>query len=44
MDKQYFSLFNPPDKLSELRNEQVEYDNDNKKENIKETKKTNIKK
>ena len=42
MDKQYFSLFNPPDKLSELRKEQEEYDN--KKENIKETKKTNIKK
>ena len=42
MDKQYFSLFNPPDKLSELRKEQEEYDNDNKKENIKETKKTNI--
>ena len=44
MDKQYFSLFNPPDKLSELRREQEEYDNDDKKQNIKETEKTNIKK
>ena len=43
MDKQYFSLFNPPDKLSELRREQEEYDNDNKKQNIKEYEKTNIK-
>ena len=44
MDKQYFSLFNPPDKLSELRREQEEYDNDNKKQNIKETEKTKISK
>ena len=44
MDKQFFSLFNPPDKLSELRREQEEFYNDTKKQNIKETEKTSIKK